>query len=85
MENQLHTAGERAGRPRRKDIRRRAGLPAKRFFTHFARLSDVPAEDLELLSQRLRQALDLDPSSPVPALHALVDREIGKRRDAARD
>ena len=82
MEIKLHAAGERAGRPRRKDIRRRAGLPAKRFFTHFARLSDVPAEDLEFLSQRLRQSLDLDPSSPVPSLQALVSGEIRKRRDA---
>ncbi|MHC6594902.1 hypothetical protein [Arthrobacter sp. C152] len=85
MENKLHTAGERAGRPRRKGIRRRAGLPAKRFFTHFARLSDVPADDLDLLSLRLRHALDLDPSSPVPSLQALVNGEIRKRRDADRD
>lgn len=85
MDKKLHAAGERAGRPQRHIIRRRAGLPAKRFFTHFAGISDVPAEDLELLSQSLRHALDLDPSSPIPSLQALVGREIRKRRDAARD
>ncbi|ELT42645.1 hypothetical protein ACJJV6_10220 [Arthrobacter nitrophenolicus] len=82
MDNQLHAAGERAGRPR-KDARRRAGLPAKRFYTRFAALSDVPPEDLELLAERLRAGLTADPSSPVPALQALVRREIRKRGDAA--
>ena len=81
MENQLHPAGGLAGRLRHKNARRRAGLPAKRFFKRFSGLSDVPEEDLELLSQRLREALDLDPSSTVPALQALVRREIRKRAD----
>ena len=81
MENQLHPAGGLAGRLRHKNARRRAGLPAKRFFKRFSGLSDVPEEDLELLSQRLREALDLDPSSSVPALQALVRREIRKRAD----
>lgn len=82
MENQLHPAGGLAGRLRHKNARRRAGLPAKRFFKRFSGLSDVPEEDLELLSQRLRDALDLDPTSSVPALQALVRREICKRADA---
>lgn len=81
MENQLHPADGLAGRVRHKNARRRAGLPAKRFFKRFAGLSDVPEEDLELLSQRLRQALDLDPTSSVPALQALVRWEIRKRAD----
>nr|WP_306628923.1 hypothetical protein [Arthrobacter ulcerisalmonis] len=71
-----------AGRPRHKNARRRAGLPAKRFFKRFSGLRDVPEEDLEILSQRLRAALGLDPSSSVPALQALVRQEIRKRADA---
>lgn len=83
MEHKLHPARNLAGGPRRKNARRRAGLPVKRFFRHFAAFSDVPAEDLEILSLRLQEALDLDPSSSVPALQALVRREIRKRSDAA--
>jgi hypothetical protein len=83
MENQLHPAGGLAGRIRQKNARRRAGLPAKRFFRRFSRLSDVPEEELEILSQRLRAALDLDPSSSVPALQALLREEMRRRADAA--
>lgn len=79
MENQLHPPGGLAGRLRHKNARRRAGLPAKRFFKRFSGLSNVPEEDLDLLNQRLREAHNLDPSSSVPALHALVRREIRKR------
>lgn len=82
MENQLHPAGGLAGTPRHKNGRRRAGLPAKRFFKRFSGLSDVPEEDLEILSQRLLEALELDPSSSVPALQALVRQEIRKRAEA---
>lgn len=82
MENQLHPAGGLAGRPRHKSARRRAGLPAKRFFKRFSRLSDVPEEDLELLSRRLHEALDLNPASSVPALQAMVHQEIRRRADA---
>jgi len=42
----------------------------------------VPEEDLEMLSQRLREALDVDPASPVPALQALVHQEIRRREEA---
>ena len=84
MENKLQPASELVGGPRRKNVRRRAGLPAKRFFKRFAGLSDVPAEDLEVLSQRLQSALDLDPSSPVPALQALLRREVRKRSEGGR-
>ncbi len=83
MENQLHPAGGLAGRIRQKNARRRAGLPAKRFFRRFSRLSDVPEEELEILSQRLRAALDLNPSSSVPALQALLREEMRRRADAA--
>lgn len=79
MENKLHTAGERAGCPHHKNVRRRAGLPAKRFFTRFTGFSDVPAEDLEFLSQSLRKSLDLDPASQIPALQALVHQELRSR------
>ncbi|WP_258804631.1 hypothetical protein [Pseudarthrobacter sp. NS4] len=82
MDNPLHAAGERAGRLHHKNARRRAGLPAKRFFTRFRRLSDVPPEDLELLSESLRNALDVDPSSPVPDLQALVRQEFRNRGEA---
>ena len=81
MENQLHAAGERSGRLH-KNARRRAGLPAKRFFTRFARLADVPEEDLELLSRSLRTSLDLDPASHIPALQALVHQELRSRGEA---
>jgi hypothetical protein len=84
MDNQLHAAGERAGRTHQKNARRRAGLPAKRFFTRFRGLSDVPPEDLELLSESLRNALDVDPSSPVPALQSLVRQELRKRGETGR-
>jgi hypothetical protein len=82
MENQLHAAGERAGRPQRKNVRRRAGLSAKRFFTRFSGLSDVPDEDLEFLSQSLRQSLELDAASQIPALHALVRQELHAREES---
>ena len=83
MENQLHAAGERSRRPVfHQNARRRAGLPAKRFFKRFAGLSDVPAEDLEALSESLRRTMDLDPASQVLALQALVGEEI-RAREAA--
>ncbi|MDQ0147956.1 hypothetical protein [Pseudarthrobacter niigatensis] len=43
----------------------------------------MPEEELEILSQRLRAALDLDPSSSVPALQALLREEMRRRADAA--
>jgi len=84
MENKLQLARDLAGGPRHKNARRRAGLPAKRFFKRFAGLSDVPPEDLEILSQRLQAALDLDPSSSAPALQALVRREVRRRAEGGR-
>lgn len=84
MENKLQVARDVAGGRPHKNARRRAGLPAKRFFKRFAGLSDVPPEDLEILSQRLQAALDLDPSSSAPALQALVRRELRKRAEGGR-
>lgn len=81
MDNQLHAAGERAGRPHLKNGRRRAGLPAKRFITRFAGLADVPAEDLEFLSRSLRKSLDPDPAGQIPALQALVRQELRSREE----
>ncbi|MBT2250813.1 hypothetical protein JHV56_19185 [Arthrobacter sp. BHU FT2] len=83
MENQLHAAGDRAGRPQRKKVHRRAGVPARHFVTRFSGLSDVPAADLELLAHSLRSGLELDPGSPVQALHAAVGRELRRRADSS--
>jgi hypothetical protein len=84
MEHQLRAAGERSGRPFfHKSVRRRAGLPAKRFFRRFAGLSDVPGEDLEALSESLERAMNLDPASQIPALHALIREEMRARGAAA--
>ena len=79
MENQLHAAGKRPGRLHHKSTGRRAGLPAKRFFTRFARMADVPAGDLEFLSQSLDASFDVDTASNIPALRALVHRELRSR------
>lgn len=86
MENQLHASGARAGRTHQhKNSRWRAGLPAKRFFARFSSISDVPDEDLEALSQSLRSAMEADPASQVPALQAMVSREMRARRAADSD
>lgn len=81
MDNQLHIAGGKAGRPRN-SARRRAGLPVKRFYAHFSSLSEVPPEDLELLAESLRGGLDLNSAAPVSELQALVRQEM-RRRDEA--
>lgn len=86
MEDQLHAPGARAGRPRlHKNSQRRAGLPVKRFFTRFAGISDVPVEDLEALAESLQRAMDVDPASQVPALQAMVRREIRARGAAEKN
>ena len=86
MEHQLHASGAKAGRPHaHKNFRWRAGLPAKRFFTRFSAITDVPAEDLEALSESLMRAMDVAPASQVPALRAMVRREIRARGAAGRD
>jgi hypothetical protein len=86
MDNQLHASGARFRGPHvSKNPRRHAGLPAKRFFTRFSGISDVPAEDLEALSESLLRAMDVDPASQVPALQAMVRREIRARGAAGSD
>jgi hypothetical protein len=86
MENPLHLAGDRPGTPRRMaSTPRRAGLPVKRFFSRFRSLSDVPASDLELLSERIILALDLVQEPQVSALHAAVRHELRNRESARND
>ena len=57
----------------------RAGMPVKRFFTRFQSLADLPPEDLDLLSERIRLALDLSQEANMTALHAAVRAEIRNR------
>ncbi|MFD5278681.1 hypothetical protein ACFWIX_14120 [Pseudarthrobacter sp. NPDC058362] len=82
MDHQLQAAGDRAGRPAHTNGRRRAGLPAKRFFRRFVGFADVPDQELELLAAGLRKAVELGPASPVPALKAVVRREVARRKRA---
>ncbi|MDQ0925166.1 hypothetical protein QF038_003674 [Pseudarthrobacter sp. W1I19] len=83
MENQLHATGDKSGRSHfHKNSRRRAGLPAKRFFRRFSGLSDVPAEDLEALSESLKGGMDCHPASQVMALQAMVGEELRARAAA---
>lgn len=86
MENPLYLAGDRSGTPvRMASTRRRAGLPVKRFFSRFRSLSDVPASDLEQLSERITLALDLGHEPHVTALHAAVRHELRNRESALDD
>lgn len=84
MDQQLQAAGDRAGQPRTTSGRRRAGLPAKRFFRRFTGFAGVPDQDLELLAAELRRSLELDGKSPVPMLQAMVRREVARRKRARR-
>lgn len=77
MEKRLHTAGARSGNGRGAEVR--AGMPVKRFFTRFRSLSDLPAEDLELLSERIRLALDVREGAGMTGLHAAVGAELRRR------
>lgn len=80
MENQLHAAGARHGMSRRfASAKRCAGVPVKRFFARFSSLSDVPAEDLDVLAERLRLAMDIGQGSCTAALYAAVRDEIRSR------
>jgi len=86
MENHLHTAGERPGMPRTvASGNRRAGVPVKRFFARFSSLSDVPADDLDFLGERLRLAMDIGQGSQTAALYAAVRNEIRSRESARND
>lgn len=86
MENPLYVAGDRSGTPvKMASPKRRAGLPVKRFFSRFRSLSDVPASDLELLSERITLALDLGHQPHFSALHAAVRHELRNRESALND
>ena len=86
MEKRLHKAGDRSRAPRSiATARRRAGIPVKRFFSRFRSLSDVPASDLELLSERITMALDLGHEPHVSALRAAVRHELRNRESALND
>lgn len=86
MNNQLHAADQRSSLTRTfASARRRAGLPVKRFFTRFKSLSDVPADDLEFLSERLSAAMEIGQGSQTAALHSAVRKEIRSRAAAPND
>lgn len=86
MENPLYLAGHRPRTPAKMaSTKRHAGLPVKRFFSRFRSLSDVPASDLELLSERITLALDLEHEPHVSALHAAVHHELRNRESELND
>ncbi|WP_082576160.1 hypothetical protein [Arthrobacter sp. Soil762] len=80
MDIRLHPAGARPGKTRRPGPDGwRAGLPVKRFFTRFRSLADVPPEDLVVLSERIRLAMDVSQEANIAALHAAVRTELRNR------
>ncbi|WP_426227291.1 hypothetical protein [Pseudarthrobacter sp. DSP2-3-2b1] len=79
MEKRLHAVSARSGNGRKDG---RAGLPIKRFFTRFRSLAELPAEDLDLLSERIRLALDVNQGSEMTALHEAVRAELHHRESA---
>ncbi|MEJ1181875.1 hypothetical protein [Pseudarthrobacter sp. CCNWLW247] len=85
MENPLYVTGNRSGTPPKVASRRRAGLPAKRFFSRFRSLSDVPASDLKMLSERITMALDLGHEPDISALRAALRHELRNRESALND
>lgn len=58
-----------------------AGLPEKRFFTHFRSLADVPEAELAALVQGL--GLELTGNSARLAAMAAINRELRARAAAA--
>lgn len=76
MEKRLHAVGARSSRSRTAG---RAGVPVKRFFTRFGPLADLPAEDLDLLYERITMALDMNQGPGMTALHAAVRAELRHR------
>jgi hypothetical protein len=86
MEIKLHVARTRPGKPRHPtDAGWRAGLPVKRFFTRFRSLADLPPEDLDILSERIRLAMDVSQEPGMAALHAAVRAEVRNRESAPND
>lgn len=83
MEKRLHAAGERSRMHRAfTSAGQRAGLPVKRFFTRFRSLSDVPAADLDFLSECIRLAMVIGPGSDTEHLYSAVRKEIRSRESA---
>ncbi|MDE8668621.1 hypothetical protein PY310_08505 [Pseudarthrobacter sp. H3Y2-7] len=80
MEIKLHVARTRPGKPRHPTAGGwRAGLPVKRFFTRFRSMADLPPEDLDILSEHIRLALDVTQEPGLAALHAAVRAELNNR------
>jgi hypothetical protein len=80
MEINLHIARTRPGKARHSMSNGwRAGLPVKRFFIRFRSLADLPPEDLDILSERIRLALDVSQEPGMTALHAAVRAEHNNR------
>ncbi len=84
MEIRLHPAGTRPGKARgQASDGWRAGLPVKRFFTRFRSLADLPPEDLDLLFEHIRLALNVSQESNMTALHAAMRAELRNREAEA--
>jgi hypothetical protein len=86
MDTRLHLAVARPGKTGRPvPYGWRVGLPIKRFFTRFRSLADLPPEDLDLLSERIRLALDVSQEANITALHAAVRAEVRNRETEPHD
>lgn len=86
MEIDLHVARTSPAKPRRRTAAGwRAGLPVKRFFTRFRSIADLPPEDLDILSERIRLALDVTREPGMAALHAAVRAELNNRESSSND
>jgi hypothetical protein len=86
MEINLHVARTRPGKARHPTAAGwRAGLPVKRFFTRFRSIADLPPEDLDILSERIRLALDVTQEPGMAALHAAVRAELNNREASSND
>ncbi|MFY9634888.1 MAG: hypothetical protein WAL27_09220 [Cellulosimicrobium cellulans] len=84
MDIKLHVARTRPRKTRRPtDAGWRAGLPVKRFFTRFRSLADLPPEDLDILSEQIRLALDVSQEPGMVTLHAAVRAELHNRKSAS--
>lgn len=85
MDTRLHLAVAKPGKTGRPPYGWRAGLPIKRFFTRFRSLADLPPEDLDVLSERIRRALDVGQEANITALHAAVRAEVRNRESEPDD
>jgi hypothetical protein len=86
MEIRLHPAGTRPNKTRRPaPAGWRAGLPVKRFFTRFRSVADMPPEDLDLLAEHIRLALDVSQEANITALHATLRAALRNRQTEKED